>query len=452
MNVSDNGRHGVALIAVLWVILCLVTVVLLFAESMRFEYRAGMNAVSGLQAGQAVDGARRYLQVVLDSHSKGRGALPLPEDYRADGVPLGDSLFWVIGRADADTNPGRVEAFGFVDEGSKLNLNTATAEMLERLPLPGMTPEIAAAIVDWRDEDSEVEPGGAESETYSLKNPPYECKNGPFETVEELRLVHGVTWELLYGEDVNRNGVLDANENDGDRSYPPDNGDGVLQFGLLEYVTVYSRIPNTGESGQPRINVSNLEDTQTRQRLTTLLEEKLPDRAGEILEALGAGTVNSPLQFFVRSRMTPEEFKLIEKELTASDGDFVEGRVNVNTAPAAVLACLPGMDEALAQQLVLTRRSKSVDELDSVAWAAEVLGDAVGDVGPHLTGETYRLSADIAAVDRNGRGLRRAWVVYDTTGDKARVIYRRDGGSLGWPLGPRDELLQTAARMGGSLR
>src|SRR5690606_37035843 len=176
----------------------------------------------------------------------------------------------------------------------------ATAEMLERLPLPGMTPEIAAAIVDWRDEDSEVEPGGAESETYSLKNPPYECKNGPFETVEELRLVHGVTWELLYGEDVNRNGVLDANENDGDRSYPPDNGDGVLQFGLLEYVTVYSRIPNTGESGQPRINVSNLEDTQTRQRLTTLLEEKLPDRAGEILEALGAGSVNRPLQFFVR--------------------------------------------------------------------------------------------------------------------------------------------------------
>ena len=49
--------------------------------------------------------------------------------------------------------------FGLVDEGSKLNLNTATAAMLEALPR--MTPQLAAAIIDWRDTDSTVSDNGA---------------------------------------------------------------------------------------------------------------------------------------------------------------------------------------------------------------------------------------------------------------------------------------------------
>lgn len=40
------------------------------------------------------------------------------------------------------------------------------------------------------------------------------------------------------------NGILDPNEDDGDDSLPEDNRNGVLD-GLLEYVTVYSKEPNT---------------------------------------------------------------------------------------------------------------------------------------------------------------------------------------------------------------
>jgi len=60
-------------------------------------------------------------------------------------------------------------SFELVDEASKLNLNTATVEMLQLLP--GMTPELAAAIVDWRDSDSDVTTGGAEDEVYLRLNP-----------------------------------------------------------------------------------------------------------------------------------------------------------------------------------------------------------------------------------------------------------------------------------------
>jgi len=58
-----------------------------------------------------------------------------------------------------------------------------------------------------------------------------------------------MTTEILYGEDTNLNGVLDPNENDGDVSLPTDNRDGRLDAGLLEYVTVYTRQPNTGSDG-----------------------------------------------------------------------------------------------------------------------------------------------------------------------------------------------------------
>ena len=108
--------------------------------------------------------------------------------------------------------------FGLVDEASKLNLNTATADMLAMLP--GMTVEFAAAIVDWRDNDSTPSENGAEDEVYQRLDPPRRCKNGPFESIDELRLVYGATPELLHGEDANRNGILDANENDGDVSLP----------------------------------------------------------------------------------------------------------------------------------------------------------------------------------------------------------------------------------------
>ena len=56
--------------------------------------------------------------------------------------------------------------------------------------------------------------------------------------MDELRLVNGATMDILLGEDLNRNGILDPNEVDEDR-------DGVADPGMLEYVTVFSREPNT---------------------------------------------------------------------------------------------------------------------------------------------------------------------------------------------------------------
>jgi hypothetical protein len=84
--------------------------------------------------------------------------LPDVQLYLSEAVAVGDARFWLIGRPDRQISPDQ-PYFGLVDEASKLNLNTATLEMLEWLP--NMTPELAAAIIDWRDSDSDVTSGGA---------------------------------------------------------------------------------------------------------------------------------------------------------------------------------------------------------------------------------------------------------------------------------------------------
>ncbi len=120
-----------------------------------------------------------------------------------------------------------------------------------------MTSELADAILDFIDEDDDPRSAGAESDYYQSLTPPYRAKNGPLRSLDELLLVSGVTPRLLYGEDANRNGVLDPNEDDGELSYPSDDSNGTLDRGWLPYLTLYSHESNTDNAGLPRINLKN---------------------------------------------------------------------------------------------------------------------------------------------------------------------------------------------------
>lgn len=434
-----SAWRGSVLIIVLWITFGLVSLTLYFAHSMSMELRMADHRVAALEAEQAIAGALRYATNLLATLVEA-GTLPETEDYDGEGVLVGEARFWMIGRGQDQGTLDR-PYFRLVDEASKLNLNTATAEMLEMLPF--MTPELAAAILDWRDSDSTVSEGGAEEEIYQRFSPPYRCKNAPFESVEELRLVYGMTLELLFGEDTNLNGVLDANENDAEVSLPLDNRNGRLDPGLLEYVTVSSREPNTRTNGEPRINVSNLGGTN-QQSLATLLQEKLgTDRANQILLEVGTGgrtnspgqAISSVLEFYQRSGMTAAELALIEGDLSATDDPYMEGLINVNTASETVLACVPGIGTDHASSLVAYRRGNP-DNLTSVAWVSEVLsGTNLVAAAPYLTARSYQFTADIAALGRFGRGYQRVKFILDTTDQTPRIVYRQDLSHLGWALG-----------------
>lgn len=429
------ARRGSVLIVVLWITLSLVSIGLVFAESMRLEYRAADNSVAGLASAHAIEGARRYLSYILENLETA-GTIPDTDEYEAEQVAIGDSCFWFLGRGTEERIIRSEEpVYALLDESSKMNLNTATQEMLEGLP--EMTSALAAAIIDWRDSDSDITTSGAESETYLRHTPKYNCKNSSFETVEELRLVYGMTEDLLYGEDINLNGILDPNEDDGDESLPDDNKNGTLDSGLLEFVTVYSSEPNTTSDGSERVDVTSSSSTE----LTQLLEQTFgSSRAAQIQSVQNCKSV---LEYYVKSGMTADEFEQIADSLTASSESKVKGLINVNTASQTVLECIPGIGQQYAAAVISAREGRDEDS-ESFAWLTEVLDEtSATEAGPYLTWRAYQFSADIIAVGPNGRGFRRELIVIDISGDSPVIVFRRDRTRLGWPLSSelRKELL-----------
>ena len=472
------ARRGSVLVIVLWIAFGLVSLALYFANSMNFELRASDNRVCAMAADQAIDGAVRYLNYLLTTEiaNGSNGVFLILDNSLCANVPVGEAHYWLIGR---DTNnpvgPGRI-CFGLVDEASRLNLNTAVSapnvSSNQFIWLPRMTLDLTQAILDWVNTNG----NGPTATYYAMQQPGYQCKCEPFETVDELRLLYGADMDTLVGEDANRNGILDPSETD-------ENQNNMLDPGVLEYFTVYSREPNAG-----RINLTDANQVATQ--LPPLLQTNFgAARATEILGNLGlvssgpsrvsggggaatrpsggAGTsggggatpraggtptvtFTSPLKFYVVSKMTATEFAQIATNLTATSGTYALGRVNVNTASAAVLACLMGGDTGAAQQLVNYRVSNP-NNLTSIAWIIDALGQGYPDdlqaleAGDYLTTQSYQFTADIAALGPYGRGYRRVKFVFDTCDGTPRIVYRQDLTHLGWALGKevRQNLLST---------
>jgi type II secretory pathway component PulK len=101
-----------------------------------------------------------------------------PEAFRQ--APLGRGTFTV-----SYASPGSDQAagivYGVIDEDRKINVNTAPKEILARLP--GMTEEIADALLEWRAKHKNL----------------VAIEDRPFKVLEELRLVEGMTREVFQG-------------------------------------------------------------------------------------------------------------------------------------------------------------------------------------------------------------------------------------------------------------
>lgn len=419
MNRPPSSSRGSVLIVVMWATLGLVSIALLFGNSMMMNYRAVDNDAAGRQADQAIEGAIRYATTLLAAEQP-KGVLPDITSYEAEAMPVGEAQFWILGRPDTDTT-GTTRTYGLVDEASKLNLNTLSSATLQLLP--GMTQQIADAIYTWRTGPSSATAKGAD-----------------FESVEELALVPGMTREILYGEDSNLNGVLDANEDDGDRSPPKDNADGKLDPGIIEYLTVFTKMP------APSATLIDLGSRTAGADLSALITKTFPGKT----VTLNPRPYGSATELFlisgIQSSLSDAEFDQLVPDLTwtipgASTAGV--GLINVNTASETVLAAVPGLAN-LAGTIVSARQSNAQPST-GLAWAARLLGPAAVAAGPYLTGVSYQVSADVAAVGRFGRGYRRSRVVFDLTGDAPAIIYRRNLAPLGWALG-RDIRQQLALK------
>lgn len=191
------GRRGIALIMVLWVVTLLALIAASFSSTTRSELELARNLVDGAKA-EALAEAGLY-QAILGLSGQGAGPSGDPggaQPWRVDGTIYA----WRFGAGEV-----RV---AIEDEGGKIDLNASQDEILRGLfrtitldddgrTLDGLEADsLADAIIDFRDEDSLRHVNGAEDRDYDAAGLEHDAKDEPFELVEELTQVLGMTQEI----------------------------------------------------------------------------------------------------------------------------------------------------------------------------------------------------------------------------------------------------------------
>lgn len=529
------GRAGPAIRGgfILPVVLVLIGLLALMAAGFLFFTRAELAGTvalaDGHQARLAAESGFEELVAMLrtsrdnpdewwDNPKRLRHALVWARDYKRDADPVRESgnREKILEQATAIPawrfsvcapnldGPQDTFRYGVTPESSKLNLNACRPEQIEQLLTPLLLglqienpQELINALLDWVDADSDLTLGGAESEYYNTLTPPYNAKNGPLDTLEEMLLIRGFSARVLYGEDVNLNGILDANEDDGEASFPyDDDGDGVLDLGIIPFVTLWSREPDTALDNKPRISLrlpaaafsAALAATLTEGELTetalaylTQLKTQEVDLSGlrsaaDLLPADETGDGDStgdtegerpptsqPAAGRGRGRgpalppspLTPVDMpgimdRFTAREVSQNSPPLVAGLINLNTAPAQVLRLIPGITDDTVTKIVELRRELPYESRKTTAWplvsgAADVA--TFQRIAPYVTTKSYQFRIEVLGYGDHAKLARRLEWIVEMAGPLAQVKYHRELTGLGraWPIDD-DNYLITAGR------
>ena len=205
-----NDKKGVVLILVLAVCALFYILIFNFKTDQSMDRDLAYNFKGSIQAqylGSA--GVEAAMSVLAEDDN----------EYDADDEDWAKfAQFMMV--ASGSLEDMRIEG-NITDECSKLDINslveldtdrykknTFRAEQLRKLMVdvlkidisPPEADDLINCICDWIDMDNEPqENGGAEDEYYQSQDVPYDCKDGPMDSPEEILLVKGMKKEWYYG-------------------------------------------------------------------------------------------------------------------------------------------------------------------------------------------------------------------------------------------------------------
>jgi DNA uptake protein ComE-like DNA-binding protein len=400
-----HRRRGAIFIIALAITVILSALLLVYSQEMRTNASESANFASAAQADAVEQGAEQWVLAQVEANTTplpaaggsstslgGASTAQDPTKIPAMALQVGGGYFWLL---HPDPTQDQTYAFGIQDESGKLNLNSATSDQL--ILLPGMTQDLADSIPAWIQSATSTTAAPADGATpdyYESLKEPYQSKSAAntalglttspqFETVEELLLIGTQSSstptcspQLLYGYDLNHDGVIDPGEMAASNGAAITNGTTTDSRGFFNYVTVYSTVAPIEPVGTP---------------------PPAPPR-----------------------------------------GTFYVGLINVNTAPIQVLQTLPGLTLQDATNIANAQASQAT--VGSTSWISSVISSTkAAAIAPYITGQSYQYSADIVAVSGDGRAFKRVRIVVDARAQPATIVYRKDLTNLGWPL-PADVL------------
>ncbi len=455
-----------------------------------------------------IDTIRVHLSLTESERLESGGSYDNPVLFQAiniipDPDPVAAGNFTVLSPAINSDGYTAGLRYGLENESARLNLNTLIvaddyAENGGRtllMALPGMTEHEADAIMDWIDEDDDPREYGAEYDYYQGLSSPYKPTNGPFNTVEELLLVRGVSPQLLFGADVNRNGMVDTHEQAAlsavqqiadltatAQSAADNMISGSLERGWSSYLTLYSQENNLNINGEPRINFNEEDLTKLHQDLSAVFSvdvanfvilyrqglptagssDALPIPAAayqidltvaaekeitQILELIGLSLEGPPAidgedPIIIDSPWPAVGFGAYIDHLmdnsSTNDNPTIPGRLNINSAPRTLLEGVPGLSSEAIDRIVQERFTDPSQDTSNYTrhetWLVKNLIVTLEEMKllqPFITGNGDVYRAQIIGYYEGGKASSRAEVVIDSTTVTPRIRLWRDLSHLG---------------------
>ena len=431
-----RSEKGFLLIAVLVIVMLASMVALSLLFRVRAE-QASFSASAGAE--QAWHAAMSGVQQAMHMVKAGANDPGLwqnnPEAFREQLVIDDGSDRWYFTIFSPPAPGESTIRFGVVDENSKLNLNKATAEMLQKATWlsPAQIREIAG------DEAGLSNVLSADLLATISSRP-------SFSTMDELLRLQSITPGNIYGEDANHNYRLDANEDDGRLQFPPDDGDGQLFLGLQEVATVFSYELNLSEAGKPKIQLNSTNGAA--------LPEELPEATRRFLELARANgkIFQSPADLLgAKEKLKDEDGKEVEVESGVGAGELPLildqfttsfeprriGLININTAGVKVLGSLPGINQEKAETIYLAREGLPAELRGSSAWLFQeglVTAEEFKKLAPLITARSYQYRLTVIGYGIPSGRFRVYEVVIDTAAAQAQVAYLREITLYGLPF------------------
>jgi len=181
---KGKSDEGMALLAVLWVLALLSLIAALFSFETRISDRIARNAAD--KAATRAAAKAGIERAILDLASE--------PSIRNDHLHTDGTVYdWPFA--------GSTVRISIRDEFSKVNLNTASDVLLTSLLISvgldrAKAQSLADAIADYRDRDDMPRPNGAERAQYQAAGLSWAPKNAPFEAIDELQQVLGMTPQI----------------------------------------------------------------------------------------------------------------------------------------------------------------------------------------------------------------------------------------------------------------
>jgi general secretion pathway protein K len=195
-----SDERGIALLLTLLVLTLLVALILEFDVEARREYRDAAafrdNFKATVLARAAVQAARGVLQQDFIKDKQTGEFFDAPTDIWAfpiSNYAIGDGVL----SAQIEDERGKFNLNDLAAGGDPIAKKTKVLRFKRLFELVQINPDLVDAIVDWVDQDEVPEAAGAESPYYQTLRPSYRAANAPLQTLLELRLIKGVTPEII---------------------------------------------------------------------------------------------------------------------------------------------------------------------------------------------------------------------------------------------------------------